>query len=160
MNDKNKIPRLPEIGEFVRGVGTLIEFHQPERPPTPPKDWIFEVLHGRAELWHGDEKIDDLFTYWDHKGLGSSFKSAIEDAKEYAVNKDIGPDSPLEVKVFKEIHRRRINPIIKDPAFNYNFYDRAFFPFEECGSDISEVDELVWSSRKPETENLKRETGP
>lgn len=143
-------PRLPEIGEYVRGEGTLVAV-QDVVPPPPPidKDYIFEEITTRVELRLGIEVLNEVCTLWDADGKETSVKTAIEEAKKYASNRNIGLGSELEMVVIKNVQQVRKRPW----KSGENPYDRDFRRFEHLvvGSKANlpdPVETVVWSSRE------------
>ena len=143
-------PRLPEIGEYVRGQGTLVAVQDIVPPPPPAdRDYIFEEITARVELGPGSEVLKEICTLWDADGLESSVKAAIKGAKKYASQKGIGPKSELEVVVIKHTEQVR-----KRPDRNAeNLYNRDFLSFEylKYGSKLNlpdPVETVVWSSKE------------
>lgn len=61
MTDK-PTPRLPDPGEFVRGVGTLLRTEVVPPPPQPPPetDWIFEDMNARGELRRRGRVLEEV----------------------------------------------------------------------------------------------------
>lgn len=146
----NPKQRLPEIGEYVRGQGTLIAV-QDIVPPPPPvdRDYIFEEITAKVELRLGAEVLNEVCTLWDAYGLEDSVKSAIEEALQYVSKRKIGPKSDLEVVVIKRVERVRKRP----QRSTENFYDGSFYSFKslETGSKANLPDPVrtvVWSSRE------------
>lgn len=153
MNETEKRPREPKIGEFVRGVGKLIAIQDrtPPPPPVPVKDHIFEEITARTELWLGDELLKEMGTLWDFHGLETSVKTATKEAKEYAAKRHIRPKSELEIRVIRIASQMR-----KHPKGRESFYDKQFIEFEAashgCRYDLPEdVETLAWSSRQGQT---------
>ena len=148
MNSNSK-QFLPEIGEYVRGQGTLVAI-QDIVPPPPPvdKDYIFEEITARVELRLGVEVLNEICTLWDAYGLETSVKVATGEAQRYASERKIGSGSDLEVVVIRIIEQVR-----KRPHREENFYDRTFSSFKslEVGSKANlpdPVENVVWSSKK------------
>lgn len=142
-------PRLPIEGEFVRHVGRLIKIQEipPEPQPPPVKDYIFEEIEARCEIRLNGETIKDIQTLNDFYGLGTGIKSAIEEMKEYAEERSIGPESDIEVVVVRVERQFRAKPTSKE-----NFYDKNFFDFKslEYGSSFDlpdDVETVAWSSK-------------
>lgn len=149
MDSKSK-QRLPEIGEYIRGQGTLVAI-QEIIPPPPPVDrhYIFEEITARIELRLGTEVLNGIGRLWDFYGKESSIDGAIEDAQKYASERKIGPASELEVVVIKIVEQVRKH--LKE--HEENFYDRTFVSFEPlkfgCKVNLPDpVETVVWSSRK------------
>ena len=141
-------PRLPEIGEFVRHHGTLVavEATQPEPPPLPRKDYIFEVIEARCEIRHNGKAIQYLQALNDFYGLGTSVKVAIKEMKAHAIQEKIGLESDIEVVVIKVVtqYRNWSKP-------EENFYDKTFFDFMMTNGSQRNlpdpVETIVWSSK-------------
>ena len=142
--------RLPEIGEYVRGQGTLVAV-QDIVPPPPPvdKDYIFGEITAGVELRLGIEVLNKVCTFWDAYGKETSVEAAIGEAKKYASERKIGPGSELEVVVIKTVEQTRKRPNRREE----NFYDKTFFSFEplEVMSKVGlpdPVKTVVWSSKE------------
>jgi hypothetical protein len=141
--------RLPEIGEYVRGQGTLIAVQDIVLPPPPvDMDYIFEEIHARVELRLGSEVLNEVCNLWDAYGKETSVKAAMAEAQRYASERKIGPGSDLEVVVIKCVEQIR-----KRPDREENFYDKAFSSFKslEIGSKANlpdPVEIVAWSSRE------------
>lgn len=141
--------RIPEVGEYVRGVGTLVKTEEVPPPPQPPPevDYIFEEITAHCELRLNGKKISEFESLWDAYGKESSVQSAIEAAKEYAKKNGIGAKSDLEVVAVKECDFARKRPNDKE-----NFYDKNFKSFDskERGArwDVpAKIITVVWSSK-------------
>jgi hypothetical protein len=139
--------RLPNIGEFVRGTGTLVDIQKPEPLPEPPPCFVFEEIEARYELLLGDEVIKTIATLNDFYGLGTSVSSAIKEAKQYAEQRHITKASDLEVRVVKVITRFKTSVVL-----GANYYDNQYPSFQmlRFGAyrDMPEPTELiVWSSK-------------
>lgn len=147
-------PRLPQIGEYVRGHGTLVSIEIVPPPPQPPprEDYIFQEITARAEVRFGREVLKSLGTYNDHYGLETSIRAARETAEGYAKVHGIPPDGQLEVVVVRVASHFRARPENKEA-----FYDRKFFAFEPLRTRYDsgvppETEEVVWSSAWPQEE--------
>jgi len=139
--------RLPDEGEYVRGVGTVVslETYRPE-PPPPECVYVFEQIEARKELRHNGEVIQCLETLWDFYGLETSVEAAIKEMKDYAAQKGIGPKSDLEAVVVKIVSQQCATA---EPR-KQNFYDSTFVGFEDRRPlpNLPEpVESVVWSSR-------------
>jgi hypothetical protein len=147
MNNSER--RLPEIGEYVRGQGTLIAVQEIVPPPPPvDRDYIFEEITARVELRLGAEVLNEICTLWDAYGLETSVKVATREAQRYASERKIGSGSDLEVVVIKIVEQVR-----KRPHREENFYDKTFSSFKslEVGSKANLpdlIETVVWSSRE------------
>ena len=140
--------RLPNVGEFVRGVGKLVSIEVP--PPEPPKKhYVFEEIHARCELLLGDEVIKDLGELNDHYGLETGVSTAIKDMEKYAKDHNINEDSVLEVRVVRVVSQCRKHPVNRG-----NFYAKEFPDFEslEYGSLSGlpdPIETVAWSTKMP-----------
>jgi hypothetical protein len=140
--------KIPQVGEYVRNVGKLIKIEDvTPMPPPIEKDYIFEYIEARCELIFRDEVIQELGTYNDFYGLGTSVETAIKEMKEYAEKKQIVKDSELEVRVTKVVSQMRMKPSNQD-----NFYAPEYcdFEYKKVGGDSNlpePVETIVWSSK-------------
>jgi hypothetical protein len=147
MNETER--RLPGIGEYVRGQGTLVAVQEIYPPPPPVnKDYIFEEITAQVTLRLGIEVLNEMGSFWDFYGKETSVEAAIEEAKRYASERKIGPGSELEVVVIK-----RVEQIRKRPNREENFYDKTFSSFKslEIGSKVNlpdPVETVAWSSKE------------
>lgn len=138
--------RMPEIGEYVRMYGTLVEVQDvtPPPPPTPVLDYIFEDTDARVELWANGRKIDDGPTMNNFYGKDTCVEAAIEEAKK--LSKKYGKG--VEVRVVKITSRVRMRP-----SRDVHFYDRTFIDFNSLDRGAhwnlpKNIEEVVWSSAK------------
>ena len=144
-------PRLPEVGEFVRGEGTLIAVEVVPPPPQPPPktDYIFEQITARTEFRLQGKTLREGETWTDFYGLGTSVNSAIESAKKLAAHFNLGPESNTEVAAVKIVSYYRARPNREE-----GFYAREFVGFERIkrGAESGvpeETETVVWSSAWP-----------
>jgi hypothetical protein len=146
-------PRLPEVGEFVRGVGTLREVVIVPPPPQPPPTtvYVFEDVTAQMRILIGGEVVDTGATRDDFHGKDTCVNSAVEAAKDYIRQMRIGPKSDVEVVVVRTVSlTSRERHWRNEP----NFYDKTFVAFSNEASKAytdrtEDVDEVVWSSRNP-----------
>lgn len=147
-------PRLPEVGEFVRGVGTLAEvvtIPPPTQPP-PTTVYVFEALNAQCRVLLNGKVFKTGSTYNDFYGLGSCVKEAIKDAKAFVRCEKIKKTGPIEVVVVKITSRAARLRNVR-PDYCVNFYDKTFVAFENSSdghdlpSDYEDTEEVVWSSR-------------
>jgi hypothetical protein len=141
----NAKARIPEVGEYVRMHGTLVEVQDvtPPPPPVPELDYIFEDTEARIEVLANGRKIKDAGTMNNFYGKDTCVTSAIEDAEKIAAHYGEG----VEVRVVKVTYRTRMRP-----AREENLYAPAFVDFRplDRGSRWNlpdPVEEVVWSSR-------------
>lgn len=135
--------RVPEVGEYVRMIGTLVAVEEVV-PPPPPKevDYIFEDSEARVEVLANGHKIDDGPTINDFYGKGTSVETAIEEAEK--LSKKYGPG--VEVRVVKVTAQVRMR---KDRGENFYAPQFAAFKSKSHGAthDLPEPsEEVVWSS--------------
>jgi hypothetical protein len=157
MKEQTQPARKPIVGEFVRGIGTLVEIQEvPPPPPPPPRiDYVFETRCARTELRVKGRLIKELQTLNDHYGLGTGLETSIEEAKAKIADYGATPDSDIELVVIevRERYRKRLGDN-RDP----NFYDRSFVRLEDLAGGIWEsrkdlpepVETLVWTSKRPD----------
>lgn len=139
-------PRLPEVGEFVKGVGRLVGVEIIPPPPQPPPTtaFIFEEYGARVDLGRNGKKLDTLIGL-DYSG---SPDGAVAEARAFASrwcrDNDVTATSEVVVIVpaprrFAEVHGRE------------NFYAREFSAFEALARSTSglpdPVETAVWTSR-------------
>ncbi len=142
-------PRLPEPGEFVRGVGTLREIKTIPPPPQPPPKtvYVFEETTAEIQLRLGNKTIQALDTYNDFYGKETSVQAAIDDAREYMRRHRLSKVSDLEVVVVRMVSTAIREPNQLQPE---NFYDKTFVGFTHsplCHPEQVET-EVVWSSKQ------------
>lgn len=143
MNDTKA--KIPEIGDYVRTVGTLVEI-QDVTPPPPNKviDYIFEDVTAHIAGFINGKKIQDFETFNDFYGKGTAVEHAIIEAKKIA--RKFGKE--LEVRVIKITSRTR-----KRPNREEGFYDKQFVGFKSldlgCRYEMPEdIEEVVWTSKR------------
>ena len=148
------IPRIPDVKDFVRGIGKLVRVETVPPPPQPPPEihYIFEEINARTELRLGDEVVKEVQTLNDFYGEGTSVESSIEEAKKMAAKRKLGPKSELEIVV---IEIRSLSRHLRDDSKKDNFYDRDFVAFKDLERYASRnnlpepKEKIVWTSRKP-----------
>jgi len=142
--------RVPNIGEYVKNLGTLVNVETiPPKPQPPSKDYIFEEINAEVEVRLKDEVLKGLGSFNDFYGIGTSVTAAIKEAEEYALSRNITADSDLEVVVIKVVSRYRAKPVYGTEG---HFYAPDIYQFKhlDIGSkrDVGEpVESIVWSSR-------------
>lgn len=138
--DDNSMPRIPKIGEYVRGFGRLLEKEDVTPPTVQVYDYIFEGTSARLEGRINGHVVKTYSTFY---GENTCVKHAISEAMDAL--KRLG-ESDFELVVVKITKRSRMRP-----TQDVHFYDRKFRQFMhlECGRkrDLpDEVEEDVWSS--------------
>lgn len=142
--------KVPEVGEYLRGTGKLIAVEEvPPKPEEVVKDFIFEEITAHCELRIGAEVIKEIVNYWDFYGRETSVESAIKTAQEYAANRGIGPNSPMEVVVIKVTvqRRKRLKPHAENKYAN-EYFDFASLEWGDQHGLPPAVKEVVWYSSK------------
>jgi len=140
-------PRIPNVGEKVRMLGTLIRVETP-KPIQPPDEYIFEDVNARVELRLRDSVIKEFGTYNDFHGC--SVTSAIKEAKQICEVHGIGPTSDNEIVVVKVTTQFR--RLLSREGDTYA-YDREFRRFNYMSSGggygvAPDVEVDVWSSKR------------
>jgi hypothetical protein len=148
-------PRLPNVGEFVRGTGTLVKIVEPPPPPPPPAEYIFEKVSARYEMRRNGEVLTVGNSLWDFAGLSSCIEAAIAEARKWAATKGITAASEVEVVVVKETSYYRATP-----AREASLYDKDFLSFtlgNNCTWDVPRKrEEDVWSTHSDATGKADR----
>jgi hypothetical protein len=156
-------PRLPAVGEYVRGVGTLHAVEQPPAPPPPPPVYIFQQTTATAELRRNGELLKELQTLTDWYGLETSVATCIDEMRSYCARQRITSTSELEVVVVRVVSYYRARPVHQQE----NILAREFQSFSVLDHggcwDVPEPEEtVVWSSRNlddPRAIGTPKETG-
>lgn len=144
-----KATRFPDVGEFVRGVGTLFETIAVPPPPQPPPTtvFVFEVMTAQMRIRVGGKIINTGSTFNDFYGKRTCVEEALKEAESFVRRRNIGPQSDVEVIVVQAI--TKTNQVL-DRREAKNFYDGTFPCFKsyegylDCGNS---VETIVWSSR-------------
>lgn len=136
-------PRIPEVGEFVRGLGKLVAIQ--EFPPVaPPSDYIFEETECRIESYANGKFIQAFGTFHEHFGEGTAFSNAMADCKK--LQKQYGPG--IEFRIVKKTWQTR-----ERTTHVPNYYQNDVMNFAKLeygsGRDLpQDREEVVWSSAK------------
>ena len=75
-------PRIPEIGEYVRTFGTLVEVQDVTPPVVPTKDYIFEDTSARLEARVNGKVVKEYGTYNNFYGKDRCVEAAIDEARQ------------------------------------------------------------------------------
>lgn len=149
-NDDPKQLKIPEVGEYLRGTGTLIKIEKIQRSPESfvEYEYIFERITATGEMRRKGKTIQTFSTFWDHYGLNTSVEQCIDDMKHFAEDEDINKNSEVELVVIKTTTHRRFVPVPR-----YNFYSPQHISFDTIvigyrANLPPEKSEIVWSSRK------------
>lgn len=139
-------PRIPKIGEYVRGHGTLVSIQDITPIVNKQDGYIFEYYNATYELRINGKVVSQGNTYNDFYGLETCLETAVGDAKEVA--KELSVNSDVEVVVVKITGYS-----CKIPGIDKNFYDDKFKGFRgtENGhlADVPESKyEDYWSSKR------------
>lgn len=147
---ESTIKRIPEIGEYVRGIGTLIRKDNVEPKPTPPPEheWVFEEVTAEVELLVCDVKVTSYCVFCDGGELNSSIDTAKHEAKKVAVNLKVKADGETEIRVVRIVEHCRKQPSDLMP----NYYQKDVLNFDPlkwgCKRDMPDpVRTVVWSTR-------------
>lgn len=140
--------KIPEIGEYVRGTGTLVAIEQPE-VVVPPLEFIFRRVSAHCEVRLNGVKLNEIEGFWDFYGLETSVQSAIAAANEYAHKNKIDEKSELEVVAVRLTYCTRMHKKLGE-----NFYAKEYFDFSQMDHGSSwnvpeKTWDLVWSSKTP-----------
>jgi hypothetical protein len=62
--------KIPKIGEYVRGLGTLlaIEKNEPKPVKPPPEEYIFQEINSQIEILVGEVVVKPGNVFWDFYG--------------------------------------------------------------------------------------------
>jgi hypothetical protein len=142
-----KPAKLPEVGEYVRQYGTLVEV-QDVTPKEIILDYIFEETSARLEGRINGKVVKEYSTFSDYYGKGTCVQNAIIEAK---VQQEWLGESTMEFVVVKITSRVRKRP---DRTQKENWYDCQFRAMNNldfgCRRGMpDDVEEVVWSSLKP-----------
>lgn len=138
-------PRIPEVGEYVRTYGTLVEVQDVTPPVVQVLDYIFEDTSATWELRINGKLVQDFSTINNFYGQDTCVPEAIKEAK--ILVKKLG-ETDAEVVVVKITERVRMRP-----SRDEHFYDPAFREFKSldhgCRWNLpDEKREDVWSSKR------------
>jgi hypothetical protein len=147
--------KLPVVGDFVRKAGRLVAIETIE-PEPPPQDYIFEEIHARCEIRLNGKVIQEIGTYNDYYGLGTSVTTAIKEMKEYAFKEHITDKSEIEIVIIKVVSQERKRPII-DHSTEDSFLNGMILDYVplRCGSKYNlpdDIETIAWSSKHPDNE--------
>lgn len=145
LGDGTTVQRLPEVGEHVRMVGTLVEVQNVATPAGQVADYIFEETSARLEARVNGKGFREFSTFNDFYGDGTGVASAISEARKQI---QCFGDSDIEFVVVRITSQRRKRPV-KDGSG----YDLQFPAFEslnhECRRGLPDDIEVdVWSSTR------------
>jgi len=139
--------RMPEIGEYVWDYGKLIAVVDPSHPPEPPpKDWIFEEITARIEIWLNGGLLKEMNSYC-HYGDKTAVDNALEEVLPFCEREGIGPEHGLEVVIIQVTSQCRCRPVQRE---NFRQPHLASFQSIECGSKWGlpkDQERVVWSSK-------------
>ncbi len=140
--------KKPEIGEYVRNIGTLLSIEDVKPPPQHiRREYIFEEREARVELRLNGEVIKILCVLNDFYGLDECVKGAIKEAEEYSEKRSIKSNSDCEVVVIRVRRQYRAKP-----TWVENFVAKGYTAFEslDFGSlrDLPlPIETKVWSTK-------------
>lgn len=138
--------KLPEVGQFVRQYGKLLEIQDVTPPPTEKLiDYIFEIREATIQ-GHLDNQVVKVFgTMHGIYGETTAVKNAIDESLRLAVK---WPS--IEMVVVQHTSWRRMRPAITGRE---NFYDKRQVAFDAlasgaCAGLQTDKYEEVWSSKR------------
>lgn len=143
---EKKPVKIPEVGEYVRNYGTLVEV-QDVTPKEVILDYIFEDTSARLEGRINGKVVKEYGTFNNFYGKDNCVNQAIAEAKK---EQEWLGESNMEFVVVKITSRERMRP---DRSERENCYDNKFramaaLEFGRCRDLPSDVEEDVWSSLK------------
>ncbi len=140
--------KVPNVGEFIRHAGTLIAIEEVKPPPPPiSREYIFQEVEARIELRLKDEVIKRIGDLNDFYGLETSIKTAIKEAKEYAVDRELGENSDLEVIVISITRQYRAKPTWQENIFTKGYTEFEHLMTHSTRGLPSPDERVVWSSK-------------
>jgi hypothetical protein len=145
--DTSEKPRLPVIGEFVRGVGTLHAIEQPP-PSHPPLEYIFAEISARKEMRRRGHLIRKLDTLNDFYGRGTSVEMAIQEMKKLAELEEITADSEVELVVVRVVSYFRAHPDSSKNVYDKRFVNMETLPHGSQWNVPDDEEAEVWSSQR------------
>lgn len=145
MNDQQTGPRLPIVGEHVRGLGTLMEIRD-VTPPPPPKaeQYVFQDTHAYAEGRLNGKVLATGPTFNSINGPGTDVEAAKEAARRQAAV--IGPSDEIAFVVVQETFQ---SPVAA-ARLGAHFYDKTYRLLERPNRPCSVPDPCtkdVWEYR-------------
>ena len=143
----NKL-RIPQVGEYERNIGKLIAVETVKPPPPETfQEYIFETIESRCELRFNGEVIKTLQTLNDFYGIGTGEITAIEEMKQYAINKNITDKSELEVVVVRVISQTRLRPVNRENLAAKGYTDFEYLPYGCKRGLPDDIETVAWSSK-------------
>jgi hypothetical protein len=133
--------KIPQVGEYLRDVGKLIKVEEIV-PTQPQKDYIFEDIEYKCDLYLDDELLKSLTTY------GNFRQHAIDDMSKYCADRKINKNDRLEMRITEVKTQVRRQFTSKE-----SFYNEGYPEFVRkdigCYLNLPEpVETIVWSSKK------------
>jgi hypothetical protein len=157
---ENKELKIPQDGEFIRNIGTLVKVETIQPPiPKPYNEYIFEEILARIELRFGKEVLKEFDTFCDFYGLNKSVEESIRSANQYAKDRKLNKNSELEIVVVKIVRQFRASPRPEEP----NYCAKEYMNFKPCENyryrrDVLEpIETVVWSSKEVESWDKENE---
>lgn len=126
MKNKDGTPRMPEVGEYVRGLGRLVSLEDVTPEIKPMTGYIFEDLSATVEMWMNGKKLKECVTFNDIYGFESCIKAALEEVSDLKEQYGDG----MEFKIIKHTDYGCMMPWHEGS----NFYDSDFKQFKEMGA--------------------------
>ena len=138
-------PRIPEVGEYVRSFGTLIDVQDVTPPQAKVTDYIFEDTTATWELRINGRKIQDYSTTCNGGEKDSCVAHAINCAKSLA--KSLGK-TDAEIVVVKITTRVRMRPNGREHFYAKEFQEFQPLHYGRHEGLPEEKREDVWSSKR------------
>jgi hypothetical protein len=153
MSEEKPKVSLPEVGQYVRMYGTLVEV-QDVTPKEIVLDYIFEETSARLEGRINGKVVKEFGTLNNFYGKDTCVEQAIQEAK---VQQAWLGESNLEFVVVKITTRVRMRPDRNDRENFYAKGVRAMKTLEfGCHRDLPDkIEEDVWSSASAEVIAVK-----
>lgn len=121
MSEK-EIPRMPEVGEYVRGIGRLVSVDDITPEVKQMTGYMFEELSATVEMWMNGNKLKECVTFNDIYGFETCLKAALEEVED--LKKQFGDG--MEFKIIKHTDYGCMMPWHEGS----NFYDSGFRQFK------------------------------
>lgn len=146
--------KIPEVGEYVRGIGRLILVTQNERDGGT--DYIFEDVTAKAQACLRGKVLSEFGESWDFIGHLSSVPATYDDAMGWMKKMEVKPLEANHVRVVmcRSLSRKRPKTGLAD-EYCRNFYNHQYRAFEQtsgCRWRLPENQSItVWDSAESET---------
>lgn len=123
---ETEIPKIPDVGDYVRGLGKLVAVEDVTPQVKPMTGYVFEILSATVEMWANGNKLKECVTFNDLGGEESCLKSAVEEAESLIEHYGNG----VEFRVMKNTDYDCKAPWHEGS----NFYDSKFRQFRDMAA--------------------------